>query len=82
MDKMDTNPCLQEPYDQEGGSESYIECQMVINRWKRMKQGGKVGNAGREESLLYVREGISMREAFIEQMIFEQRPGGSEGATV
>ena len=47
-----------------------------------MKQGDKVGNAGREESLLYVREGISTRVAFIEQMIFEQRPGGSEGATM
>jgi len=46
-----------------------------------MKQGNKVGNDEREESLLYVREGISTRVAFIEQMIFGQRPGGSEGAS-
>lgn len=47
-----------------------------------MKQGNEVGNDEREESLLYVREGVSTRVAFIEQMIFGQRPGGSEGATM
>lgn len=34
------------------------------------------------ESIFYMREGISTRVAFTEQMIFEQRPGGSEGATM
>ena len=41
---------------------------------EKNEAGNKVGNDGREELLLYVREGISTRVAFIEQMIFGQRP--------
>ena len=49
---------------------------------EKNEAGNKVCNDGREELLLYVREGISTRVAFIEQMIFGQRPGGSEGAAM
>ena len=52
---------------------------MVINIRKKLKQD--TANFGREESTLYVKEEIT-RVAFIELIIFEQRPRGSQGATM